>query len=58
MKKNYIAPSINVVKIQSTLLTGSGNEVSVDPNTGTTTQGSRFNTIDFTDDDDDYAGNW
>lgn len=55
MKKNYIAPSINVVKIQSIMQSASMN---VDTNTGTTTQGSRFNTIDFTDDDDDYAGNW
>lgn len=56
MKKNYITPTINVVKIQQSIMQSSS--IPVDTNTGTTTQGSRYNAIDFSEDEDDYAGNW
>ena len=56
MKKTYIAPTINVVNVQSTLLCGS---LGVDQDKTTTSQYSRYNNVNFIDDDeDDYATGW
>lgn len=62
MKKKYIAPEITTVKVNNVILAGSEKiGVNGDATEGTNGWGSpqsRYNVIDFTDDDDDYAGNW
>jgi len=56
MKKKYMSPAINVVKIESKLM----NDIIISSgNADMSDVGSKRGTINFTDDDDDdYATGW